>query len=91
MTARASLGVRTTGTRDGMRARGGDDYVADLETKHRPVEKQDAAQCLVLSRGSDVLIDGKPGDEGGNFRRRQFTRVTPAVEHDEYASSVRRL
>jgi hypothetical protein len=50
--------------------------------------KQDAAQCLVLSRGGDVLLHGEPSNKGGDVRSSKLTWVPPAMEDDEATDPV---
>ncbi len=58
------------------------DFFVQLDIKHIAVEKQDGADCLILSRGRNSLLIDKKGDEIVNFLHTHLTGMALVVEED---------
>ena len=56
---------------------------ANVQTQYVAIEKQDAAQRLVLCRCRDVLFNGQPYQKRRDLRCAKPSGMTPAMEHDE--------
>jgi hypothetical protein len=87
-TERASSRVRTTGNL----RRPGDalDLVHEIELslEYLGVKKEQGAERLVLSGRSDMALDGKVGEERGDFLFSHGVGVAFIVEEDEATNPV---
>lgn len=86
-TARASLLVKTTGSRGPAHALdAGNEGQFALE--NLPVEKEQGAEGLVLSGGSDVALKGEVAEEGCNLFFAHLLRMALVMEQNKATDPV---
>ena len=63
---------------------GPDDVVEpwELDAEHLAIEEEQGAQGLVLGGGSDFVVNGERGQEGGDLGGAHLSRVALAMEED---------